>query len=170
MLHDLRRRRKRHRLGDIEWFDAAYRVYPLAPFGGGTVLWISSSIKDTTVSASAIADVARNGPAVIGMITAAGLSCRGAQRRARRPPGAGSSRRRLRHDLARRSTASTAAPGRPASCGRSAYLARPPRGDRGSARAGRRLPGSTVAWAASGLLFGDHPGDVLGRTALVVLT
>ena len=52
VLHDLRRRRKRHRLGDIEWFDAAYRVYLVALFGGGTVLWISSSIGDDTVSDS----------------------------------------------------------------------------------------------------------------------
>ena len=34
-------RRKRHRLGDIEWFEAAYRVYLVALFGGGTVLWLS---------------------------------------------------------------------------------------------------------------------------------
>ena len=50
VLYDLRRRRKRHRLGDIEWFDAAYRVYLVALFGGGTVLWISSSIGDDDVS------------------------------------------------------------------------------------------------------------------------
>jgi hypothetical protein len=49
VLYDLRQRRKRHRLGDIEWFDAAYRVHLVALFGGGTVLWISSSIKDETV-------------------------------------------------------------------------------------------------------------------------
>ena len=70
VLYDLRRRRKRHRLGDIEWFDAAYRVYLVALFGGGTVLWISSSISDTTVSDQAVADIARNGPALIGLITA----------------------------------------------------------------------------------------------------
>ena len=55
VLHDLRRRRKRHRLGDIEWFDAAYRVYLVALFCGGTVLWISSSISDSDASAQAIA-------------------------------------------------------------------------------------------------------------------
>ena len=53
VLYDLRRRRKRHRLGDIEWFDAAYRVYLVALFGGGTVLWISSSISDADASRAA---------------------------------------------------------------------------------------------------------------------
>ena len=53
VLYDLRRRRKRHRLGDIEWFDAAYRVYLVALFGGGTVLWISSSISDADPSSRA---------------------------------------------------------------------------------------------------------------------
>ena len=70
VLYDLRRRRKRHRLGDIEWFDAAYRVYLVALFGGGTVLWISSSIADETVGADTVANVAKNGPALIGIITA----------------------------------------------------------------------------------------------------
>ena len=45
VLYDLRRRRKRRRLGDIEWFDAAYRVYLVALFGGGTVLcWLAGGL------------------------------------------------------------------------------------------------------------------------------
>ena len=49
-LYDLRRTRKRRRLGDIEWFDSAYRVYLAALFGGGGVLWLSSAIGSDQVS------------------------------------------------------------------------------------------------------------------------
>jgi hypothetical protein len=49
------------RLGDIEWFDAAYRVYLVALFGGGTVLWISSSIKDTDGRADTLPTSPRTG-------------------------------------------------------------------------------------------------------------
>ena len=87
VLHDLRRRRKRHRLDDIEWFDAAYRVYLVALFGGGSVLWIGSSIKDTDASAQAVADVTKNGPALIGMITALAFpAAREAERKAALAP------------------------------------------------------------------------------------
>lgn len=67
-LRDLRRTRQRKRLGDIEWFDAAYRVYMVALFGGGGVLWLSSAIGDEPVSAATAADVARYGPSVLGLI------------------------------------------------------------------------------------------------------
>jgi hypothetical protein len=68
VLHDLRRRRKRHRLGDIEWFDAAYRAYLIGGFGGGTVIWISTSVDNTQVAASTAASIAKHGPAVVGML------------------------------------------------------------------------------------------------------
>ena len=46
-VRDLRRRRQRNRLADIEWFEAAYRVYVVALFGGGGVLWVSALLGET---------------------------------------------------------------------------------------------------------------------------
>ena len=73
-LRALRRTRQRKRLGDIEWFDAAYRVYIVALFGGGGVLWLSSAIGDAPVSASTAASILRNGPTVLGMIAVFALA------------------------------------------------------------------------------------------------
>lgn len=69
-LDDLRRHRRVRRMGNLDWFDAAYRVYLVGGFGGGGVLWISSSVKDGLVSSASAAAVLRNGPAVLGLIVA----------------------------------------------------------------------------------------------------
>lgn len=69
-LRALRRTRQLHRLGNLDWFDAAYRVYLFGGFGGGAVLWISSSVKDGQVADTVAADVLRHGPAVLGLIVA----------------------------------------------------------------------------------------------------
>jgi hypothetical protein len=165
VLHDLRRRRKRHRLGDIEWFDAAYRVYLVALFGGGTVLWISSSIGDTTVSLHAVADIARNGPALIGMITALAFLA-GARSGAQGGPLALEApdvayvmlspvdrMRALMRPVTQRVRSA-------------AYLAATFGAIVGQL-AGRRLPGTPVAWAASGAAFGIATALLWAGTALV---
>ena len=72
-LRQLRRTRQLHRLGNIEWFEAAYRVYLLGFFGGGSILWISSGVKDEEVAASTAADFARHAPAVLGLLVCLGL-------------------------------------------------------------------------------------------------
>jgi hypothetical protein len=165
VLHDLRRRRKRHRLGDIEWFDAAYRVYLVALFGGGTVLWISSSIKDSDASAQAIADVTKNGPALIGMITALAFLAAlrsGAQGGPLALEAADvtyvmlSPVDRMRALL------------RPVSQrARSAASLSAVFGAIVGQLAGRRLPGTPIAWAASGAVFGIFTALLWAGTALV---
>jgi hypothetical protein len=165
VLYDLRRRRKRHRLGDIEWFDAAYRVYLVALFGGGTVLWISSSISDTTVSAQAVADVARNGPALIGMITALAFlaalrsGAQGGPLALEAPDVAyvmlspvDRMRALLRPVTQRARSAASLAATFGAIVGQ---------------LAGRRLPGTPVAWAASGAAFGVTTALLWAGTALI---
>ncbi len=74
VLADMRRRRTRHRLGALDWFEVAYRVYLFGLFGGGTILWISSSVKDATVATGTLADVSRHGPAVLGLLAALAVS------------------------------------------------------------------------------------------------
>lgn len=165
VLHDLRRRRKRHRLGDIEWFDAAYRVYLVALFGGGTVLWISSSIGDATVSDRAVADIARNGPALIGMITVLAFlaalrsGAQGGPLALEAPDVAYvmlspvDRMRALLRPVTQRVRSA-------------AYLAATFGAIVGQL-AGRRLPGTPVAWAASGALFGITTAMLWAGTALV---
>ncbi len=76
-MHAMRARRKRNRLGDLEWFDAAYKVYVVGLFGGIALAWLSDLVGDEVVSAAGEADVARHGPAVLGLLAvlavAAGL-------------------------------------------------------------------------------------------------
>ena len=165
VLHDLRRRRKRHRLGDIEWFDAAYRVYLVALFGGGTVLWISSSIKDSDASAQAIADVARNGPALIGMITALAFmaalrsGAQGGPLALEAPDvvyvmlSPVDRMRALLKPVTQRA--------------RSAASLSATFGAIVGQLAGRRLPGTPIAWAASGAAFGAFTAILWAGTALV---
>lgn len=165
VLYDLRRRRKRHRLGDIEWFDAAYRVYLVALFGGGTVLWISSSISDTTVSDQAVADIAKNGPALIGLITAltflAALrsGAQGGPLALEAPDVAyvmlspvDRTRALLRPVTQRARSATSLAATFGAIVGQ---------------LAGRRLPGTPIAWAASGAAFGITTALLWAGTALI---
>jgi hypothetical protein len=165
VLYDLRRRRKRHRLGDIEWFDAAYRVYLVALFGGGTVLWISSSITDADPSSQSIADIARNGPALIGMITALAFlaalrsGAQGGPLALEAPDVAyvmlspvDRMRALLRPVTQRTRSAASLAAAFGAIAGQ---------------LAGRRLPGTPVAWAASGALFGITTALLWAGTALV---
>ncbi|MEA3184942.1 MAG: hypothetical protein QOJ74_1419, partial [Ilumatobacteraceae bacterium] len=165
VLHELRRRRKRRRLGDIEWFDAAYRVYLVALFGGGTVLWISSSIKDSTVSTSAVADVAKNGPALIGMITALAFLA------ALRSGAQGGPLALEASDVAYVMLSPvdrTKALLRPVTQRvRSAAYLSATFGAIVGQLAGRRLPGTPVAWAASGALFGMTTAILWAGAALV---
>ncbi|MEP7202914.1 MAG: hypothetical protein ABI894_09910 [Ilumatobacteraceae bacterium] len=165
VLHDLRRRRKRHRLGAIEWFDAAYRVYLVALFGGGTVLWISSSIGDRGVSASTVAEIAKNGPALIGMITALAFlaalrsGAQGGPLALEAPDVAyvmlspvDRMRALLRPVTQRARSAASLSAVFGAIVGQ---------------LAGRRLPGTPVAWAASGAAFGITTALLWAGTALV---
>jgi hypothetical protein len=165
VLHELRRRRKSRRLGDIEWFDAAYRVYLIGLFGGGTVLWISSSIGDTTVSASAVADVARNGPALIGLVTALAFLA------ALRSGAQGGPLALEAPDVAYVMLSPvdrTRALLRPVTqrVRSAAYLAATGGAVIGQL-AGRRLPGTPVAWAASGAVFGLTTALLWAGTALI---
>ncbi|MEP7113229.1 MAG: hypothetical protein ABI862_08190 [Ilumatobacteraceae bacterium] len=165
VLYDLRRRRKRHRLGDIEWFDAAYRVYLVALFGGGTVLWISSSISDSTVSGHAVANIAKNGPALIGLITTLAFlaalrsGAQGGPLALEAPDVAyvllspvDRMRALLRPVTQRARSAASIAAVFGAIVGQ---------------LAGRRLPGTPVAWASSGAVFGITTALLWAGTALV---
>ncbi|MBI5089039.1 MAG: hypothetical protein HZB15_09335 [Actinobacteria bacterium] len=73
-MYALRAARKRHRLGDIEWFDAAYRVYLVALFGGGALVWLSDLVGDEPLTLAQAGDVARHGPNLLGMVAVLALA------------------------------------------------------------------------------------------------
>ena len=167
-LRDLRRRRQLNRLGSLDWFDAAYRAYLFGGFGGGGVLWISSSLGDHDVSASTADAVLRHGPKVLGVLVAlaflAGLRG-GAQGGPIALEGADvvhvmlapvDRRRALRRPAVQRL--------------RSAVFAGVMAGAVVGQLAGRRLPGSLVSWAAGGALYGANLAAVWMASALLAHT
>ncbi|MCU1504165.1 MAG: hypothetical protein JWM12_3519 [Ilumatobacteraceae bacterium] len=161
----LRRTRQRHRLGNIEWFEAAYRVYLLALFGGGTVLWLSGLIGDKPVDPATADAFARHAPAVLGVAAVLALLA-GLRSGAQGGPLALEAPDVMYVMLApvdrRRALV------RPAIQRlRSAAYAGGVLGAIAGQLAGRRLPGSTIAWAASGAIFGIAIGMIWIGAAMV---
>jgi hypothetical protein len=155
-LRELRARRLRNRLGDIEWFDVAYKVYVSALFGGISLAWLSDLVGDQPLTAAQTGDVAAHGPAVLGVVATLALLL-GLRSGSQGGPLALEAadvahvmlapvdrRRALTRPAVQRvrSAAFTGA----VVAGAFAQLA------------GRRLPGSTVAWFASGAAFGAAVG------------
>ncbi|HSL73909.1 MAG TPA: hypothetical protein VK853_05565 [Ilumatobacteraceae bacterium] len=67
VLRELRTTRKRRRLGDLDWYEIAYRVYLFALVGLVTVVWVSDAIDGAigdTVDTDALLT---RGPSVIGL-------------------------------------------------------------------------------------------------------
>lgn len=151
-LREMRRTRQRHRLGNIEWFDAAYRAYLVGIFGGGSVLWISSSVHDSTVGDSALADVAEHAPSIVGLFAAlivlAGL--RGGAQGGPVALEAADVMHVMLSPVDRRRALLRPALQRV----RGALFAGAIAGAIAGQLAGRRLPGSLLAWAGGGALFG----------------
>jgi|CXWL01.1.fsa_nt_gi hypothetical protein len=164
-MHELRATRKRHRLGDLEWFDAAYKVYMVALFGGGALLWLSDLVGDEPVTAVQAVTVDQRAPALLGMLVvvafAAGLRS-GSQGGPLALESADVSfvmlapvsRRAALLKPAVQRVRSAAFAGA-ATCGVFGQLA------------GRRLPGSSVAWFGSGALFGLNVALLWVGAALV---
>ncbi|MGH9134931.1 MAG: hypothetical protein ACRDZZ_13410, partial [Ilumatobacteraceae bacterium] len=73
-LSDLRRTRRTRRLGDVEWFDLAYRVYIAAIFGGSAVIVLSDQVGDAEATPSQIVSTFDDGPAVLGMLAVLALA------------------------------------------------------------------------------------------------
>jgi hypothetical protein len=164
-LHDLRARRTRNRLGELEWFEAAYRVYLAAIFGGGAVLWLSEAVGDEPVTAEQSANVLRHGPAVLGVVVALAF-CAGLR--------SGSQGGPLALEAADVTHVMLAPVDRRRALVRPAVQRIRSAAFTGAAvgavlgqLAGRRLPGSTLAWCGSGALFGLNAALLWAGAALV---
>lgn len=67
VLDDLRRARRRTRMGEIHWIDALYKAYLTAFLAGLAVLFLSGAVGDAELTAAQVDDVRTTGPAVIGL-------------------------------------------------------------------------------------------------------
>ena len=66
----MRAERRRHRVADMEWFEALYRVYLAALLGGGAILYLSDVVTDEPLVGSQIRDLHAHTPHVIGCLVA----------------------------------------------------------------------------------------------------
>ena len=69
-LRDMRTRRRKNRLHDLEWFDALYRVYLAAFVGGGAIMFLSGLVGDTALTSEQLADVTTHIPHGVGLVAA----------------------------------------------------------------------------------------------------
>ena len=69
-LGDMRTRRRRNRIQDLEWFDALYRVYLAAFVGGGAIMFLSGLVGDEPLTGTALSDVITHIPHGVGLVTA----------------------------------------------------------------------------------------------------
>ena len=161
----LRRARQRRRLGELDWFEVAYRVYLMGGFGGGAVLWISASIHDRTVDADTVALVADHAPGWLGLIAALALlfGVRGGSHGGPVSLEAADVTHVMLAPVPRRAVLLRPAVQRL----RSAVFAASLSGAIAGQLAGRRLPGSLVAWGAAGALFGAVVAALWVGAALV---
>lgn len=167
-LRELRARRLRNRLGEVEWFDAAYKVYVAALFGGIALLWISDLVGDEPLDAAQAADVAARGPAVLGLAVALAVLA-GLRGGSQGGPLALESADIVHVMLAPVERGRAVL--RPAVQRlRGAAFAGAVLGGSFGQLAGRRLPGSPIAWFASGAAFGATVAMAWFASALIAHT
>src|SRR5688572_26789998 len=165
-LHEMRRTRQKRRLGELEWFEIAYRVYLAALFGGLAVMWLSDLVTDEPATADQLADVAERGPAVIGLvvIAAVALGLRSGSDGGPISLEAGDARHLMLAPIPRREVLLRPVGQRM----RSIAFASAVSGAIAGQLASRRLPGSAAAWAASGAAAAALAGLAFVAVAVIV--
>ncbi|MFV0306845.1 MAG: hypothetical protein ACK5OX_03770 [Desertimonas sp.] len=73
-IRELRRVRQRRRLGELEWFEVAYRAYFIAFVGATAAVLLAGLIDDVAPDTGQLADVARLGGRVLGVIPIAAVA------------------------------------------------------------------------------------------------
>jgi hypothetical protein len=69
-LGEMRIRRRKNRIQDLEWFDALYRVYLAAFVGIGVIMFLSGLVGDDPLVGHEIVDVTTHTPHVVGLVAA----------------------------------------------------------------------------------------------------
>jgi len=67
-LHAMRAERRKHRVADMDWFEALYRVYISAFLGGGAILFLSGMSGDKPLLGSDLQNVIANTPHAVGLV------------------------------------------------------------------------------------------------------
>ena len=164
-VRELRRARRTRRLGQLEWFEIAYRVYLTALAGGLAIAWLSGLVSDEPATAAQLADVLDRGPAVIGLfaVAAFALGLRSGSDGGPISLEAGDVRHLMPAPVPRRAVLLTPVVQR---CRALAFAGLIVGGIAGEL-ASRRLPGSAAAWAASGAATGALIGLLFVVTAVL---
>jgi hypothetical protein len=165
-LGEMRRARRTRRLGELEWFEIAYRVYLAALFGGLAVMWLSDLVTDEPVTGAQLADVIERGPAVIGMFAVAAIAI-GARSGSDGGPISveiGDVRHLMLAPIPRRQVLLRPVGQRMRVIAFTAAVV----GAIAGQLAARRLPGSAPAWAASSAAAGALAGLAFVAVAVVV--
>ncbi|MDF2732009.1 MAG: hypothetical protein K0S92_639 [Desertimonas sp.] len=165
-LREMRRARRTRRLGGLEWFEIAYRVYLAALFGGLAVMWLSDLVTDEAATADQLADVVERGPAVIGLfaVAAVALGLRSGSDGGPISLEAGDARHLMLAPIPRREVLLRPVGQRM----RSIAFASAVSGAIAGQLASRRLPGSAAAWAASGAAAAALAGLAFVAVAVIV--
>jgi hypothetical protein len=164
-LRALRNERRRKRVADIEWFEAAYRVYLTAIVGIAAILLVSSWLGDQPASAGAVADVTEHGAAALGVLTAAAMAL-GLRSGSRGGPLAVEPAE-VRHVLLSPVDRRAALLGHALRQLRYALFVGAVVGGVAGHQAHRKLPGSTTAWVACGVAAGVAVALALLGSALL---
>jgi len=165
IVQELRRTRRERRLGQLEWFDIAYRAYLVAFVGGGLVIWASGVVRDIEVSASQLDDVVTRGPSVLGLAAAVAVAL-GLRSGSDGGPVAlevADVRHLLRAPLPRRQILARPVTQRL----RAVIFAAGVVGGIGGLLAADRLPGSPAAWVASGAAAAACAGALFVAVAVL---
>jgi hypothetical protein len=67
-LHAMRAERRKHRVADMDWFEALYRVYISAFLGGGAILFLSGLSGDKPLLGTDLQNVITNTPHAVGLV------------------------------------------------------------------------------------------------------
>lgn len=71
VVREMRRRRRRNRVAELEWFEALYRVYLTGLAVLFSVLFLAGLVDDSPFTAAQLDSLATNGPRVVGLVAAA---------------------------------------------------------------------------------------------------
>ncbi|MEM9039502.1 MAG: hypothetical protein AAGD33_06365 [Actinomycetota bacterium] len=164
-IRDLRRTRRRRRLGDIEWFDVAYRVYLFALVGTIAVVVASDAVGGLIPDDLTTERMVGVGPGFAGLavVVAVGLGLRAGAEGGPISIEAGDARHLVLAPIPRRSWMLAPAAQRIRSVAFGAAL---PTAVVAQLVA-REVDGSRAAWAGAGALFGGAVGAVFVAVAIV---